>query len=72
MTYLHDKILQFAALAVKAGWEWCGVQEAFPIGGAHPALVIKRGASSHYIPFDPNDFDPIKTATQYLAPRRKS
>lgn len=64
-----DKIDQFAALAVKAGWEWCGVQEALP--GVWPQLVLQRGPTAQLIEFDPNDFDPIKTATLFLAPKEK-
>jgi hypothetical protein len=64
------KIDLFAKLAIAAGWEWCGVQEALP--SAWPQLVIQRGPTTQRIEFDPDDFDPIKTATLHLAPRRKS
>jgi hypothetical protein len=64
------KIEQFAALAVKAGWEWCGVQEAIP--PTLPVLVIQKRLVGRRIPFDPNDFDPIKTATLALTPLEKN
>ena len=65
----QHKVEQFAALAVKAGWEWCGMQEALP--GAWPLLVFQKQRDIRQVEFDPNDFDPIKTATLYLAPEKK-
>ena len=69
-TIYHLGVERFVRLAEKAGWEWCGVQESIPPG--LPVLVIEKQGVTKRIPFDPNEFDPIKTATQYLAPRRKS
>jgi len=65
----QSKVEQFAKLAVAAGWEWCGVQEAIP--PALPGLVITKRNQTKFIPFDSNEFDPIKIATLYLAPTEK-
>lgn len=63
------KIDLFVRKATESGWEWYGVQEALP--GAYPRLIIQRGTIIKRIEFDPNDFDPIKTAAFHLTPRRK-
>ena len=65
----QSKVEQFAKLAVADGWEWCGVQEAIP--PALPGLVITKRNQTKFIPFDSNEFDPIKIATLYLAPTEK-
>lgn len=65
----QHKVEQFAQLAIKAGWEWCGVQEAIP--PALPRLVIQKWRVTKRPPFDPNDFDPIKLATLYFTPETK-
>jgi ERF superfamily protein len=65
----QDNVEQFARLAIAAGWEWCGVQESIP--PILPALVIRKHGITRQIEFDLNYFDPIKTATLYLAPTEK-
>lgn len=66
---LQNQIEQFAALAVKAGWEWCGVQESIP--PLLPVLIIRRHGKQRGIEFEPETFDPIKTAASYLTPSEK-
>jgi hypothetical protein len=66
-----SKVKQFAELAIKAGWEWCGMQESLSDCGAWPTLVITKNNQTKLIHFDPNDFDPIKTATLRLVPQEK-
>ena len=68
-TIYHLGVERFARLAEKAGWEFCGVQDSIP--PVLPLLVIEKWGVTKKISFDPNDFDPIKTATQYLAPLEK-
>ena len=63
------KVEAFGLLAVKAGWEWCGVQESLPYG--FPALVVQQYGIIRRIVFDPSDFDPLKVATLRLAPQEK-
>jgi hypothetical protein len=65
----QSKVLQFAELAIKAGWEWCGVQEA--ISPCPPVLVIRRHGRVRSIPFDPENFEPLKLASEQLAPQEK-
>jgi hypothetical protein len=65
----QSKVEQFAALAVKAGWEWCGVQEAIP--PVLPLLVLQRGRTTKRIEFDPDNFEPLKLAALHLAPQEK-
>ena len=64
-----DKIAQFGELAVKAGWDWCGVQESIP--PVLPVIVIQKWGITKRIPFNQFDFDPIKTATLLFAPETK-
>jgi len=66
----QHRVELFARLVVAAGWEWCGVQEA--IHPCLPLLVIQRGTNTRRIPFDPNNFEPIKTASLFLAPEEKN
>jgi ERF superfamily len=68
-TIYHLGVEQFAQLARKAGWEFCGVQESIP--PLDPVLVIQKWGITKRIFFDPNDFDPIKTATLLFAPTEK-
>ncbi len=66
----QQKVEQFAARAAKArGWEWCGVQEAIP--PALPLLVIQKWGITKRIRFEPENFEPIKTATLLFAPEEK-
>jgi hypothetical protein len=64
-----SKVDQFARLAAKAGWDWCGVQDSLPYG--LPALMIQQHGIIRHIVFDPADFDPIKIATLRLVPQEK-
>lgn len=62
---LDPKIQQFAQLAKTAGWEWCGVQESIP--PLLPCWIIQKGKTIRSQVFDPENFDPIKTATLHFA-----
>jgi len=62
----QSKIEQFAQLAIQAGWEWCGVQEAIP--PLLPCWIIQKGRIRRSQVFDPENFDPVKTATLHLTP----
>lgn len=62
---LQSEVLKFAALAVMAGWEWCGFQEAIP--PVLPVLIIQKWGIIKRIPFNPENFDPIKLAKQTFA-----
>jgi hypothetical protein len=65
----QHKVEQFGRLAIAAGWAWCGVQESFP--PLMPVLVISRQGKQRGIEFNPDDFDPIKTAALHLTPPEK-
>src|ERR1700676_1644517 len=65
----QHKVEQFAQLAVKAGWMWCGVQEAIP--PVLSALVVTKRNITKQIGFDPNDFDPIKFAAVHLSTEKR-
>lgn len=67
---LEHQIEQFAALAAKAGWEWCGIQESIP--PLLPVILISRDGRQRGIEFNPDDFDPIKTAALHLTPPEKT
>jgi hypothetical protein len=61
----QSKVLQFAKLAMAAGWEWCGYQESIP--PLLPELVVQRKyAGALRIPFDPADFEPETLAKLHL------
>jgi hypothetical protein len=66
---LQDQTIEFAKLVVAAGWEWCGLQEAIP--PAPPVLIIQKWGVIKRIPVDPENFDPVKTATLYIPPLEK-
>jgi ERF superfamily len=66
---LQHKVERFGALAIAAGWEWCGVQESIP--PVWPTLIIRKHGNAMPISFDPADFDPIVTALYYLDPEEK-
>src|ERR1700676_2234554 len=65
----QHKVEQFGRLAIDAGWEWCGIQEA--ISPCPPVLVIRRKGKFKTIPLNPDDFNPIQTATLHLAAQEK-
>lgn len=65
----QSKVLQFASLAIAAGWEWCGFQEAIP--PVLPKLIIRRWGVTKQISFDSENFDPAEKATQLFAKQEK-